>query len=84
MKESQILSEMQLSLDYTFNLFKVKREERTCTVVKSEKCAEPFKVLLKVKNLPDVLKAVQGLKTHITDVRKLAKRILPYFSLPSS
>ena len=84
MNESQILNEMQLSLDYTFNLYKVKIEERTFTVVKSEKCAEAFKVLLKVKNLPDVLKAVRGLKTQITDVRKLAKRRLASSSLPPS
>ena len=83
MDESQILIEMKLSLDYTFNLYKVKREDRTFTVLKSEKCAEAFKVFLKVKNLPDVFKAVRGLKTEITDVRKLAKQRFAPSSLPS-
>ena len=63
MNENQILKEMELSLDYTFNFCKVKREDRTFKVVKSEKCAETHEVFLKVKNIPDVLKAVGGLKT---------------------
>ena len=71
-------------MEYTFNFYKVKRDDRIFKVVKSEKCAETHEVFLNVKNIPDVLKAVRGLKTWITDVRKLAKRRLASSSLPSS
>ena len=83
MNENQILKETELSLDNTFNFYKVKREDKTFKVVKSEKCAETHEVFLKVKDIPDVLKSVRGLKTWITDVRKLAKRRLASSSLPS-
>ena len=69
MNENQILKEMKFNMVYTFNFYKAKREDRTFKVIK---CEEMIEVFLKVKNIPNVLKAVRGLKTWITDVRKLA------------
>ena len=73
--ESQVLIEMERNLNTTFNYYRVKREER---------CENALDVYIKVNDVPNVLQAVRGLKTWITDVRKLAKRRMVPSSLPSS
>jgi hypothetical protein len=52
-------------------------------VIKSERCEDSFEVFIEVDNIPEVIQAVRGLKTWITDVRKLAKRRTVPSSLPS-
>jgi hypothetical protein len=82
--ESQVLIEMERNLNTTFNFYRVNREDRTFKVIKTERCENSLEVYIKVNDVPNVLQAVRGLKTWITDVRKLAKRIMVPSSLPSS
>ena len=81
--EKQILSEMERNLDYTSNHFKVGRKDRNFKVIKSEKREDSFEVFLEVDNIPEVIQAVRGLKTWITDVRKLSKQRTFSSFLPS-
>ena len=81
--DNQILKEMERNLDFTFNHYKVRNENRNFKVIKSERRADSFEVLIKVDNIPEVIQAVRGLRTWITDVRKLSKRRTVPSSLPS-
>ena len=72
--ENEILEEIKKNLTYTFNYYKVKKEDRNFKVVKSEKFCGGLKILLKVKDIPEALQAVNGLKTWKTEVLKIQKK----------
>jgi hypothetical protein len=81
--DNQILSEMKRNFEYTSNHFKVRKGDRNFKVIKSERREDSFEVFIEVDNIPEVIQAVRGLKTWITDVRKLAKQRTVPSSLPS-
>ena len=63
------------------NFYRVKCEDRNFKIIKSEKSADAFEVIMKVKGVSEVLKAVRGLKTWKTNVRKIPENgsFFPYF-----
>ena len=71
--EKEILEDMKRNLSYTFNYYRVKKEDQYFKFVKSEKINDCLKILLKVKAIPEVLQSAQALKTWKTDVRQMPK-----------
>ena len=71
--ESEILSKTKNFLNQTFKFCNVKREDRDFKVVTSEKFEGGLKITLQVKNIPEVIQSVEGLKTLNTEVWKLPK-----------
>ena len=71
--ESEILNKTKNFLNQTFKFCNVKREDRDFKVVTSEKFEGGLKIILQVKNFPEVIQSVEGLKTLNTEVWKLPK-----------
>ena len=69
--ENEILSETRNFLYQTFKFCKVKNEDQDFKVLKSEKFEGGLKIILQVKNIPQVIESVEGLKTCKTEVWKL-------------
>ena len=71
--ESEIFSKTKDFLNQTFKFCNVMREDRDFKVVTSEKFEGGLKITLQVKNIPEVIQSVEGLKTLNTEVWKLPK-----------
>ena len=82
MSENEILSETKSFLSQTFKFCKVKRADQVFKVVMSEKFDGGLRMILQVKNIPEVIESVEGLQTWNTEVRKLPKKRTSPSSLP--
>ena len=73
--ESEMKEDLKRNLSYTFNYYKLKSEDQKYKVVKFEKIDNCLKTLLKVKDIPEVLQPVKGLRIWKMEVRRIPKKI---------